>query len=135
MLSYGGEEHFIYHTSAAQFKKQKIGVSFSLCFDRVLSDKSNEPCPAFVRYRYPIEITPQIFEGYDIMCRDICQTRNGQRAPIVILTSQCLAAFFAVPQHIRSTHRMVQNDGPDLTCYQFVSIRSTGEQMITFCVL
>ena len=80
MLSCGGEENFIYHTSAAQFKKQKTGVSFSLCFDRVLSDKSNEPCPAFVRYRYPTEITPQIFDGYDIMCRDICQTRNGQRA-------------------------------------------------------
>ena len=34
---------------------------FSSLSDRVLLDKSNEPCPAFVRYRYPIEKTPQIF--------------------------------------------------------------------------
>ena len=40
--------------------KQKIEFFFSSLFDRVLWDKSNEPCPAFVRYRYPIEITPQI---------------------------------------------------------------------------
>ena len=34
---------------------------FPSSFHRVLCDNSNESCPAFVRYRYPIEITPQIF--------------------------------------------------------------------------
>ena len=39
-------------------RNKKIENFFSSLFDR---DKSNEPCPAFVRYRYPIEITPPIF--------------------------------------------------------------------------
>ena len=42
-------------------RNKKSNFFFSWLFDRVLRDKSNEPCPAFVRYRYPIEMTPQIF--------------------------------------------------------------------------
>ena len=34
---------------------------FLIVFGRVLWDRSNDPCPAFVRYRYRIEISPQIF--------------------------------------------------------------------------
>ena len=42
-------------------RNKKSKFFFASLFERVLRDKSNEPCPAFVRYRYPIEMTPQIF--------------------------------------------------------------------------
>ena len=41
--------------------RNKKSNFFSSLFDRILWDKSNEPCPTLVRYCYSIKITPQIF--------------------------------------------------------------------------
>ena len=60
-------------------QKQKIENFFSSLFDRVLLDKSNEPCPAFVRCRYPIEITSQIVHFFLFFQRNRC-TRESNGA-------------------------------------------------------
>ena len=40
---------------------------FSSLFDRVSSDKSNEPCPAFVRCSLPRKNMPQRLSSYDVI--------------------------------------------------------------------
>ena len=40
--------------------RNKNRIFFLSLFDKVLRDKLNESCPAFVRYCYNIEITSQI---------------------------------------------------------------------------
>ena len=42
----------------------EISNFFSSLFDGVSWDKLNEPCPVFVRRRYPIEITPRTFHFF-----------------------------------------------------------------------
>ena len=58
---FGQKASFKLKGSCLRLSETKNRIFFSSLFDRVLWNKSNEPCPAFVRYRYRIETTPQVF--------------------------------------------------------------------------
>ena len=88
-------------------RNKKIEFFFSSAFDRVLWIKSNEPCPAFVRYRYPIKTTPEILYGYGVIGYSICRTRNYKSARRNFNLPMFPHSVFAVSQHIQSNWQQV----------------------------